>query len=148
RCVEREGKTGGGTVKLVGQHHRKPNPVQGLTKQGTGLRHGAFNRVHQQQHAVNHGQHAFDLTTEVGVTGGVDNVDVGAFVFNGTVLRQNGNTAFFLDIARVHDTFGDMFVVTERTCLSQQLIDQGGLPVVNVGNNGHIAQCASHNSSF
>ncbi len=148
RGVDREVRTGAGTVNLVDHHNRTQTQFQSFASHKAGLRHGAFNRIHQQQHAVNHGQHAFDLTTKVSVTGGVDNVDVGAFVFDGTVLRQNGNTAFFLDIARVHDTFGDMFVVTERTCLSQQLIDQGGLPVVNVGNNGHIAQCASHNSSF
>ena len=47
-----------------------------VTKRVCGI--GPFDRVDQQQHAVDHRQHALDLAAEVGVAGRVDDVDVRA----------------------------------------------------------------------
>ncbi|MNK68044.1 hypothetical protein D3C87_873950 [compost metagenome] len=79
---------------------------------------------------------------------GVDDVDVRAFVFNGTVLGQNGNAAFFFQVVRVHDPFGQRLVFAEGAGLAQQLVDQGGFTVVHVGDDGDVAQGASHSESF
>ena len=61
---------------------------QGLAGHEAGLGHRAFDRVDQQQHAVDHRQHALDLAAEVGVARGVDDVDVGVAVLDGAVLRR------------------------------------------------------------
>src|SRR3546814_10211753 len=83
-----------------------------------------------------------------GVSRGVDDVYVRSFVLNRTVFGQNGDTALFLDIARVHDPFGNMLVIAKSAGLTQQLIDKCRFAVIDVGNNCHIAQSAIHNSSF
>ena len=108
------------------------------------MRHRAFLRVDQQHDTVHHAQHAFHFTTEVGVSRGVDDIDMGAVVINGGVLGQNGNAAFTLEIVRVHDALGDVLVVAEGACLMQQLVDQRGFAVVDVSNDGDVAEIAGH----
>ncbi|MNS88971.1 hypothetical protein D3C72_1229650 [compost metagenome] len=148
RGVDDEVGAGAGAVNLVDDHDRLQAQGQCLARHENGLRHRTFNGVNQQQHAVNHGQHALDFTTEVGVTRGVDDVDVRAFVFNGTVLGQNRDAAFFFQIVRVHDPFGQRLVFAEGAGLAQQLVDQGCFTVVHVGDDGDVAQGASHSESF
>ena len=109
-----------------------------------GLRHRAFDRIDQQQHAVDHRQHALDLAAEVGVARGVDDVDVRAFVIDRAVLGQNGDAALLFQVVGVHDALGDLLVRGEGAGLAQQLVDQGGLAVVDVGDDGDIAECAGH----
>ncbi|MOA04876.1 hypothetical protein D3C78_1244490 [compost metagenome] len=148
RGVDDEVGAGAGAVNLVDDHDRLQAQGQRLARHENGLRHRAFNGVHQQQHAVDHGQHAFDFAAEVRVSRGIDDVDVRAFVFNGTVLGQNRDAAFFFQIVRVHDPFGQRLVFAEGAGLAQQLVDQGGFTVVHVGDDGDVAQGASHSESF
>ena len=51
-----------------------------LARNEAGLRHRAFDGIDQQQHAVDHRQHALDLAAEIGVPGRVDDVDMRAVV--------------------------------------------------------------------
>jgi hypothetical protein len=51
---------------------------QRLAGDELGLRHRAFGAVDQQDHAVDHREDALDLAAEVGVAGGVDDVDARA----------------------------------------------------------------------
>ena len=60
------------------------------------LRHRAFKRINDKQDAIGHRKHALDLSTEVGVTRSIDQVDVHAAPFNGGVLRQNGDAPLTL----------------------------------------------------
>src|SRR3546814_15933780 len=83
-----------------------------------------------------------------GVSRGVDDVDVRAFVLNRTVFGQNGDTALFLDIARVHDPFGHMLVIAKSAGLTQQLNDKCRFAVIDVGYNCHLAPSAYTNLSF
>ncbi len=62
----------------------------------------------------------------------------------GAVLREDRDAAFLLDVSRVHDAFGDLLVFAEGAGLAQQLVDEGGLAVVNVGDDGDVADGAGH----
>ena len=55
-----------------------PSP-SALRSDESSLRHGAIEGINQQQHAIDHAQDAFDLTTEVGVAGRIDDVDLVVF---------------------------------------------------------------------
>ena len=103
------------------------------------MRHGAFLCVNQQHHTIDHAQCTFYFTTEVRVAGGVDNIDVGAFPSHSAVLGQNRNAAFFFNGVVVHHGVNDFFVLSKRAGLTQQLIDHGGLAVVNVGDDRDVA---------
>ena len=55
-------------------------------------------------------------------------------------MAENRDAAFFFQVVRVHHAFDDALIVAERAGLLQQAIDQGGLAVVDVGDNGDVAQ--------
>ncbi|MCY1558412.1 hypothetical protein D9M68_953430 [compost metagenome] len=74
------------------------------------------------------------------MAGGVDDVDAGFVPQQARHLGQNGDAALALDIIAVHGAFFNAFVFAEGARLLQQHVDQGSLAVVNVGNNGNVAQ--------
>ena len=66
---------GVGTVHLVDHEDDRQVRGQGLAQHEAGLGQGPLGGVDEEDDAVDHGQPALDLTAEVGVTGGVDDVD-------------------------------------------------------------------------
>ena len=112
---------------------------QGLLQHKTGLGHGAFRSIHQQQNAVDHLEDSLHLAAKVGVAGGVHDVDFHILVADGSVLGQNGNAPLPLQITGVHNPIHGGLVLPVDAALLQHFVDQGGLAVVNVGNNGNIA---------
>jgi hypothetical protein len=92
------------------------------------------------------------LTTEVGVAGGVDDVDddgVAVLVgqVDGGVLREDGDPTLALEVHGVHDPVLRRVVVRalalrppEGARLTEEGIDQGRLAVVDVGDDRHVAQ--------
>ena len=128
-----------GAVDLVDDDQHLQLELQGLLQHEAGLGHGAFEGVHQQQHAVHHLQHALHLAAKVSVAGGIDDVDLGVAVVHGGVLGQDRNAALALDVAGVHHAVNGLLILVISAALLEHLVDQGGLAVVNVGNDGNIA---------
>ena len=71
---------------------------------------------------------------------GVHDVDLRIAVGDGGVLGQNGDTTLPLQIAGVHDTLHHLLVFPVDAALLEQGVHQGGLAVVNVGDDGYISQ--------
>ncbi len=142
--VDHPVRTRARAVDLVDDHDRLEAEGERLAGHEAGLRHRAFLGVDQQQHAVDHRQHALDLAAEVGVARGVDDVDVGLAVLDRAVLGEDGDAAFLLDVAGVHDALGDLLVFAEGAGLAQKLVDEGGLAMIDVGDDGDVANGAGH----
>ncbi len=132
--------TRAGPVDLVDHHDRLQAVAEGFAQDEARLRHRPVHRVDQQQHAVDHRQHALDLAAEIGMAGGVDDVDVRALVAHRAVLREDGDAALALEVVRVHDPFLDVLVGGKGPRLLQQLVDQRGFAVVDVGDDGDVAK--------
>ena len=62
------------------------------------------------------------------------------FPFDRGALGQNGDAALLLEIVRIHRPFFNALVVAEGAGLAEQLVDEGGLAVVDVRDDGDIAQ--------
>ena len=73
---------GVGFIHLIDDHDGLQAQLDGLLQHETGLRHGAFEGVDQQQHAVGHVEHALHLAAKVGVARGVDDIDFDVFIAN------------------------------------------------------------------
>jgi hypothetical protein len=58
---------------------------------------------------------------------------------DGCVFGENRNAALALEVRVVHRALGDPLVRAENTALMQQGVDERGLPVVDVRNDGHVA---------
>ena len=70
---------------------------------------------------------------------GINDINVGTFVFNRAVFRENRNATFFFQVIGIHDTVINLLIFTEGTGLSEQLINQSGFAMVNVSNDGDIS---------
>ena len=140
--VDHPVRAGAGAVDLVDDDDGLEAERQRLARDEARLRHRALDGIDQQQHAVDHRQHALDLAAEVGVARRVDDVDVGAVVVDGAVLGEDGDAALALQVVRVHHALGHLLVRGEGAGLAQQLVDERGLAVVDVGDDGDVAEGA------
>ena len=83
-------------------------------------------------------ERAFDFAAEIAVAGGVDDVDLDVVIADAGGFGENGDAALALQVVGVHDALGDFFVVAENAALTEHGVDQGGLAVVDVRNDGDV----------
>ena len=117
---------------------------QRLAQHEPGLRQRSLRRVDEQQHPVDHGQAALDLAAEVGVAGGVDDVDdrraaVGVVTVHRGVLGQDRDALFALQITGVHEALDSVVAaMVQGARLTQHRVDEGRLPMVDVCHDGDV----------
>ena len=126
-------------VDFIQHHDGLQLRGQRLLQHVARLRQWPFARVHQHQHAVHHAQRALDFSAEVAVTGRVHDVDLRIVVRDGRVLREDGDAALALEVVRVHDPRDYFLIVAEDAALLQHGVDQSGLAVVHVRDDGDVA---------
>ena len=148
RFVEHFVRPGVGPVDLVDDDDRLQPALERLGEHVPRLRHRPLGRVDQHQRPVGHPQHALHLAAEVGVAGRVDEVDLHAVVVEGDVLGQDRDAPLALQVVRVEDAIADELAGAELAALAQQAIDQRRLAVIDVGDDGDIANVgATHGSA-
>jgi hypothetical protein len=128
-----------GPIDLVDHDQGRQAHLEGLLGDEPGLGHRPLVGVDDQEHGVDHAEHALDLTAEVGVAGRVDQVDPHALPGHRGALRQDRDAALALEIVRVHGPLGDDLPGAEGAGAPEQPVDQGGLAVVDVGDDGDVA---------
>jgi hypothetical protein len=110
------------------------------------LRQRSFAGVHQQQYAIDDFQSALDFTAEIAVARRVDNVDFDAVISHAGGFGEDGDTAFAFKIVGIHHPFGDFLVGSKNAALAQHGVDQRGLSVIDVSDDGYVANfVTSHN---
>ena len=114
--------------------------LQRLGDHELGLRQRAFGGVDQHDRAVDHVEDALDLAAEIGVARRVDDVDAGVLPDDRGRLGEDGDAALALEIVGIHGALGDALVLAEGAGLLQQPVDQGGLAMVDVGDDRDVAQ--------
>ena len=127
-----------GTVDLIEHDQRLFAESERLFQHEARLWHTALKCINEQYNAVHHLQDALYLAAEIGVSGGVYNVDFDAVIHHGGGLGQNRDAALTLEVVGVHDSLLDVLVRSENAALTQQLVDQRRLAVVDVGNNRDV----------
>ena len=138
--VEDLGGAGVGPVDLVQGDDDRQMPRHRLLEDVAGLRQRALGGVDEEQHGVDHQQAPLDLAAEVGVTGRVDDVQADALVVDGRLLGEDRDPLLALQVHRVHDAVDDGLVRAERAGLAEHRVDEGGLAVVDVGDDGDVAE--------
>src|SRR6185437_10384914 len=98
--------------------------------------------------AVHHVEDALDLAAEIGVAGSVDDVDAGVFPLHRGRLGQDGDAALALQIVGIHRALDHALVVAVGAGLLQQAIDQRGLAVVDVGDDGDVTKVHGSSSDW
>ena len=133
-----------GAVDLVQRHDHRQVALHGLLQHVPRLGQRTLRGVHQQQHGIHHEEAALHLAAEVGVAGGVDDVQPHAAVIHGRLLGQDGDALLALQVAGVQHAVNQRLVRAEGARLAQQPIDQRGLAVVDVRDDRQVAQVAAH----
>ena len=136
-----------GAVNLVDHHDRLELGFQRLGQHVARLRQRPLGRIHQQHHAVHHLQRALHLAAKIGVARRIDNVDLAAFKVDGRILGKDGDAALALQVVRIHHALGHLLVGAEGAGLAQHGVNEGGLAVVNMGDDGDIAYRLGHRCS-
>ena len=100
---------------------------------------GPFGGVDEEQRAVGHHQRALDLAAEVGVAGGVDDVDLdalrsGRLVFFARMVIPRSRSRSFESMTRSATASFSRNV----PALAEHGVDEGGLAVVDVGDDGDV----------
>src|SRR2546422_1926 len=131
---------GSRAVVRVPQHARLEPQRQRLPGHEWRVRHRAPGRVHEQQEAVHHAQDPFHFTAEVGVPGRVHDVDLRVAPAHGRVLREDGDPPLPLERVRVEDPLVHVLVGAEHARLAEQPVHQRRLAVVDVGDDGDVAE--------
>ena len=129
-----------GTVDLVHHHDDPVAQLQRLGEDEAGLGHGALGGVHQQNDAVDHLQNTLHLAAEVRMARGIHHVDLHVLILDGGVLGKDGDAALTLQVAGVHDALHHFLILAVYAALPQHLVHQGGLAVVDMGDDGDVSQ--------
>ncbi len=110
---------------------------------------GSFSSINEKQYAVDHLESSFYFTGEVGVPGRVDDVDFEGLtacrvlIEHCGILREDGDAALALELVRVHDAFDDFLVLAEGASLAKHIIHQRRLAVIDVSDDGDVADVVS-----
>src|SRR5215472_4654136 len=134
---------GGGEVDLVDHRHDLEAAVEGQVEVGQGLRLHPLSRVHDEHRALTGSERARDLVGEVHVSGGVDEVErvlvpVARRVEETHGVGLDGDAALLLQIHRVQHLAHRLLGV-HGAREGEETIRQGGLAVVDVSDDGEIA---------
>ena len=73
----------------------------------------------------------------------IDDVDLGAVPPHGCVLGENCYPPLTLERVRIHHALLNDLVLAESTGLAEHLVHEGGLPVVDVRNDGNVTDLHS-----
>ena len=133
-------------VDLVDDDDRLEAQLQRLGQHEFGLRHDALGRIDQEHHAIDHGQDALHLAAEIGVAGRVDDVDARAMPLDAGAFGQDGDAALALQIVGIHGALGHVLVFAHRAGLLEELVHKRGLPMVDMGDDGNVANIHGYNS--
>ena len=132
-----------GPVDLVDDDDRLQPQRQRLLRHEPRLRHRPLERVDQQADRVDHLEHALDLAAEVGVARRVNDVDARPLPGDRGELGQDGDAALALEVVRIHRAVGDHLARPELPRLAQEAVDQRRLAVIDVGDDGDVADVTS-----
>ena len=135
-------------VDLVYHYDRLLAECQGLLQYETRLWHRSLECVDKQQYAVAHVQYAFDLAAEVGVSRGVDDIDLVILVDDRYVFRKYRDATFAFEVVVVEDQFAGFGVVAQQVSGHDHLVDQCRFAVVDVRDDGDIAKFLHNLSLF
>ncbi len=146
-----------GPVDLVDHQNRRQLGFQRLAQHVAGLRQRTFAGIDQQHHAVDHLQRALHLAAKIAVAGRVDDIDLDlgrvpgvgrGMIEDGGVFGQDGDAALALQLVGIHHPLDMGLVGAEGAALVQHGVHQRGLAVVNVGDDGDVANTRAQNYPF
>src|SRR3990172_8561350 len=132
-----------GTVDLVDHHDRRKIASERLGEHVPRQGHRALGGIDEEQDPIDEGEGALDFTPEVGVSGGVDEVDAHTLPLDRRGLGENRDAPLSLLVVGVHDPLDEGLVGGKDPRGAQHGINQRGLAVVDVRDESDITEGGS-----
>ena len=132
-----------GPVDLVDADDRRQPGLERLLEHEAGLRQRPFRSIDQQHDAIDHGERPLDLAAEVGMSGRVDDVDLHSAVLDRRILGEDRDSALALEREGVHYPVHHLLVHAKDPALVEHGIDERGLAVIDVRDDGDVADVAA-----
>ncbi len=140
RLVEHPIRTRLVAIDLVDDDDGTQPVAERLLRDEPRLRHRSVDCIDEQQHRVDHREHALHFAAEIGVARRVDDVDAIVLPADCRVLREDRDAALTLERIRVHHALGRRLARIERARLFQELIDECRLAMIDVRDDGDVAE--------
>ncbi len=130
-------------IDLVEHRHDGQVVLHRQIRIGDRLGLHALKRIDQQDDALAGGEAARDLVAEIDVAGRVDQVQLvvdalANVVIDGDGMHADGDAAFAFEVHGVEE-LGLELAMRDGAGLEQELVGQGALAVIDVGDDGEIA---------
>ena len=138
--VNRTIRVGIGTVDLVDHHDDAKTLLERMRKNEARLRLGPLVGIDDKQGAVRHVQDALNLSTEIGMAGRIDDVDLNVLVVDGDILGKNGDTALALLVIRVKNTLLHFLIIAEHVRCPQQAVNKCRFTMIDMSDDGDVAK--------
>ena len=135
-------------VDLVDDDDRLEAELERLLRDEARLRHRPFVGVDEQQHRIDHAQHALDLAAEVVEAGRIDDVDARAVPRDRRVLGEDRDTALTLEWVGVERALLHDLAAAEGASLLEKPIDERRLAVIDVGYDCDIPDVTALHRNF
>ena len=142
--IEDGSGTGVGTIDFIQNDDRRKLRLQGFLQDVARLGQRSFAGVDQEEHAVHHAQGALDFTAEIAVAGRIHDIDARVVIEERCILGQDGDAALALEVIGVHDALDQRLITAKDATLAQHGVHEGGLAVVDVSDDGDIANAVIH----
>ncbi len=137
--VEDAVRIGVRAVGLVDHDDRVQPQPERLAQHEARLRHRPLGGVDQEHDRIDHAEDALDLGAEVGVAGGIDDVDDLAVPLDGGVLGEDRDAPLSLEVVTVHHALVLEAGAADLGADFEDAVDERGLAVVDVRDDSDIA---------
>ena len=79
------------------------------------------------------------------MSGGIDDIDLNATIDNSCIFGQYSYAALAFLVICIHDEFSHVLILAEDMALLEQSVHQCSFSMIDVSNNGNIANIVSFN---
>src|SRR3989442_7206757 len=134
--------SGVGPVDLIDDGNSRQLGFESFHENITRLWKRSLAGVHEQKNTVHHLQRPLDFTPVVAMTRRIHDVDFYPVIPDTRSLGENRDSALALEIVGIENALHYFFICPENAALPQHGIDQRRLPVIDVSNDGYVANRA------
>ena len=132
-------RLGVGSIDLVYEDDRSKAGGQGFFQNKASLSLRTFKRVDHEHHAIYHFHYTLNLPPEIGVTGSIYDVDEVVLPPHRSIFRLDCDASLTLLIHGIHRSIFQYLIFPEGSGMLQHLVDESGLPMIDVCDDGNIS---------
>ena len=124
---------------------KKEQTLDEVTKAVTSAKQAGIEIVHgffvvgSPDETVDDLRATFDFASKVSMSRRIDHIDLQAFIGNRNVLRENRNAPFSFEVIAIKNAFPLKLTVTILSALAKEAIDKGGFAMIDVRDDGDVA---------